>query len=157
MKIAGIDPKTLPPEAVLVLPRTDGSIVFRARGLSDMDEFNKLCPEPTPPSALSADGSKTFDHSNKDYLAALAEHNKRWWAYLVVKSLEPSNIEWDTVKLEQSSTWANWEADLLASKFTKIECNRVYKTVLEANSLDESKLQRARELFLLGQQKASEK
>jgi hypothetical protein len=151
MKIAGIDPKTLPPEAILVLPRVDGNIVFRARGVSDMDEFNKLCPEPPAPSVLSADGTKTPDSTNTGYISAMAEHNKRWWAYLVVKSLSQSDIEWDTVQFEDSSTWANWETDLLANGFSRIECNRVYKTVLEANSLDEGKLQKARELFLLGQ------
>jgi hypothetical protein len=157
MKIAGIDPKTLPPEAFLVLPRAAGNIVFRARGLSDMDEFHKLCPEPPAPAVLNADGSKTVDDTNRDYVAAMAEHKKRWWAYLVIRSLEPSNIEWDLVQLEQPSTWANWETDLLANKFTRFECNRVYQTVLEANSLDEAKLEKARALFLLGQRPESPK
>ena len=31
MKIAGIDPKSLSSEVLLVLPRGDGQIVFRAR------------------------------------------------------------------------------------------------------------------------------
>ena len=157
MKIAGIDPKTLPPEAFLVLPRVAGNIVFRARGLSDMDEFHRLCPEPISPTVLNADGSKTADGSNAAYASACVEHRSRWWAYLTVKSLEPSNIEWDLVQLENPSTWAKWEDDLLANGFTRIECNRVYQTVLEANSLDEAKLQKARELFLLGQRPASQK
>jgi len=54
-------------------------------------------------------------------------------------------------------TWANWETDLLANKFTRFECNRVYQTVLEANSLDEAKLEKARALFLLGQRPESPK
>ena len=32
MKIAGIDPKSLSSEVLLVLPRGDGQIVFRAKG-----------------------------------------------------------------------------------------------------------------------------
>jgi hypothetical protein len=33
-----------------------------------------------------------------------------------------------------------------------VECNRVLALVLEANALDEAKLQRAREVFLRGQE-----
>jgi hypothetical protein len=156
MKIAGRDPKTLPPEEVLVLPRMDDVIVFRARGISDMTEFEKLCPEPAAPTIFAADGQTSVDMRNKDYLAALEEHSKRRWAYIVIKSLElgESHIEWDTVKLEQPSSWTNWERDLLDGGFTKVECNRVFHTVLAANSLDEVKIQRARELFLLGRQTA---
>ena len=49
MKIGGVDPKTLPKEEVLVLPRGDQAIVFRAVGVPDYDEFDALCPEPKAP------------------------------------------------------------------------------------------------------------
>jgi hypothetical protein len=35
---------------------------------------------------------------------------------------------------------------------TQVECNRVLALVLEANALDDAKLQRAREVFLRGQE-----
>ena len=151
MKIAGIDPKLLPPEQVLVLPRLGGNITFHARGIPDMDEFLKLCPEPMPASILTPDGAKP-DTTAPGYLSDLKEHNKKRWAYMVVKSLEPSAIEWDTVHLDQPATWANWSADLKANGLTQSECNRVFNLMLEANSLDEDKLQKAREVFLLGRQ-----
>jgi len=150
MKIAGIDPKTLPPEDILVLPRSGGNITFTARGLPDMDEFNKLCPEPTPPTINMATGPQP-DLKDAGYTSQVAEHTKRRWAYITVKSLEPSAIEWDTVVLDQPGTWVNWENDLKANGFTAVECNRVFGLILSANSLDERKIQKARELFLAGQ------
>ncbi len=154
MKISGIDPKLLPPEEVLVLPRAKGEIVIRARGLSDMDTFYKLCPEPIAPMILTKDGSKP-DLEDKGYAELLSEHVKRRWAYITVASLV--DVEWDTVQLDNPSTWTNWEPDLKANGFTGAECNRVFGLCLAANALDERKLARAREAFLAGRLKETAK
>jgi len=69
----------------------------------------------------------------------------------VIRSLEPSEIEWDTVKPDDPRTWANWDKDLINGGLTQIETNRVLGLVLEANALDEAKLAKAREVFLAGQ------
>jgi len=71
-------------------------------------------------------------------------------AYIVVHSLRPSEIEWDTVQLDNPSTWGNWETELKNAGLSEIECSRVLGLVLEANCLDEAKLRKARELFLRG-------
>ncbi len=155
MKIAGIDPKLLPPEETLVLPRDGGNIVFTARGLSDMDGFDKLCPEPTPPVTLLSNGVQKLDTDDPNFRIALKEHSKSRWAYFVVNSLQ--DIEWDTVKLDQPSTWNNWDADLKANGFSHAERNRIFNLVLEANSLSENKLERARSLFQLGRPEAGKK
>ena len=149
MKIGGIDPKTLPTEEVLVLPRGDQMVVFRARGVSDLEEFEKLCPEPTPPGKLTKDGYVP-DMADPDYQSVRAEYQKRRTAYIVVRSLEPSQIEWDTVQLANPATWANWDMDLKNNGFSQMACNRVLELVLEANCLDDAKLKKAREVFLQG-------
>lgn len=156
MKIGGIDPKTLPAETVLVLPRGEEVIVFKARGLQDMDEFNKLCPEPTPPRKMTKDGL-VADVTNSNYKTDMDHYGKRRLAYMVVKSLEPSEIEWDTVDVHVPGTWTNWEQDLKNAGLTTVEANRVIGLVLEANSLDESKLKQARDVFLRGPLVESEK
>jgi hypothetical protein len=150
MKIGGIDPRTLPNIEVLILPRGDQNLIFRARGLQDMEEFTKLCPEPTPPGKLTKDGWQV-NHEDKNYLSIMGEWSKRKLAYMVIKSLEPSEIEWDTVDLGNPGTWQSWESDLKKAGVTQIECNRVVTLVLEANCLDESKLEKARKVFQLGQ------
>ena len=150
MKIGGLDPATLPVEEVLVLPRGDQQIVFRATGLKDMETFKKVCPEPEPPKKLVKGGTIVADTEDKGYQDALADYHKRRIAYIVVHSLRPSEIEWDTVQLDNPSTWSNWEADLKNAGLSEIECSRVLGLVLEANCLDEAKLRKARELFLRG-------
>jgi hypothetical protein len=154
MKIGGIDPKTLPVEELLVLPRGDQRIAFRASGLKDMEEFKKLCPEPEAPRKLTKDGV-VADTEDPDYKTALAGYQKRRMAYIVVHSLLPSQIEWDTVQIENPATWANWESDLKNAGISEVECNRVLGLVLEANCLDEAKLKKAREVFLQGTPKES--
>jgi len=150
MKIGGIDPKTLCNEVVLVLPRGEDKIVFRARGLKDTDEFEALCPQPKPPGKLTKDGW-VANAEDPTYQQILAAWSKKRLGYIVTRSLQPSEIEWDMVKLDDQRTWANWEKDLLDGGLTQIECNRVLALVMEANALDEAKLQKAREVFLAGQ------
>lgn len=154
MKIGGIDPKTLPNNEVLVIPRGDKRVVFVAQGLPDLEEFHGLVPEPKAPSILTANGYEP-NEKDADYLSVMAEYNKRRWAFMVVKSLIPSEIEWDTVKLDVPGTWCNWESDLKNAGLSQVECNLVLGLVLSANSLDESKLKKAREVFLLGPKPAS--
>jgi hypothetical protein len=155
MKIGGVDPRQFKAEYDLVLPRGDGFIVFKARGLPNMDEFDKFCPEPKPPRKLTKDGW-VDNTDDKNYKSIVEEYNKRRFAYIVVHSLEPSEIEWETVVLDRPGTWANWSDDLKNNGFTQIECNRVIALVMEANCLDELKLKQAREVFQRGLRQASE-
>ncbi len=149
MKIGGIDPRTLPTEEVLVIPRGEEIIVFYASGVTNMDEFKKFCTEPEPPVKFTKDG-RVPDEKDKDYQTDMAEYLRRRLAFIVVNSLVPSKIEWDTVKMDNPATWANWEEDLKNSGMTQMECSRVLNLVLEANCLDEKKLRKAREVFLQG-------
>lgn len=151
MKIGGVDPKTLPKEEFLVLPRGEKSVVFRATGVPDYEEFDALCPAPKAPGVLKK-GLWEPNEDDKDYKSILDIHNKRRIAWLVVRSLEPSNIEWDTVIPSKPSTWVNWEKDMKKNSFSQVECNRITQLVFQANCLDEDKLTEARENFLAGQQ-----
>lgn len=151
MKIAGVDPKSLCNECMLVLPRGDSQIVFRATGLRDMEEFNKVCPQPQPPGRRTREGFVP-NMNDPTYQQVMTEWGKKRFGYMLVKSLEASEIEWDTVNLADPRTWLNWEEDLRNGGLTQIEVNRVAALVLEANALDEEKLTKARERFLLGRE-----
>jgi hypothetical protein len=151
MKIAGIDPKSLSSEVLLVLPRGDGEIVFRAKGLPDMGGFEALCPNPKPPGKFTKEGWIP-NLTDPTYQQVLSEWAKKRLGYMVIHSLEPSEIEWDTVNKDDPRAWTKWEDDLKSGGLTQVECNRVLALVLEANALDEGKLQRAREFFLRGQE-----
>ena len=152
MKIGGVDPTTLPAEEILVLPRGESEIVFRAQGVPDYDEFNALCPEPKPPKIQKPKEGWVDNVEEPAYKDMLKTYNDKRIAWMVVQSLAPTDVEWDTVDPNKSSTWTNWETDLQKSGFNQIECNRVLRLVFQANCLDEDKLDKARENFLVGQQ-----
>lgn len=149
MRIGGVDPKSLPVEEILVLPRGDKEIVFRATGVSSYEEFIAAFPEPKVPLKRTREGIEE-DRENPDFKSTQDAYNRKRLAYIVVKSLAPSEIEWDTVKPDVPATWSNWDADLKAAGLSQHECNLVTGVVLAANSLDEGKLKKARELFLQG-------
>jgi hypothetical protein len=151
MKIGGVDPQTLPTEELLVLPRGDKEIVFRATGIQSYDEFNTLCPEPKPPGKLVAGVGWEPNQDDPAYKDMMTTYNSRRIAWMVITSLVPSDIEWDTVDPAKPSTWLNWEKDMKESGLSQVECNRVTQLVFQANCLDEEKLKKAREVFLAGQ------
>lgn len=150
MKIGGIETSTLPVEEVLVLPRGDENLIFRATGMKDMETFKRLCPEPEPPKKLMKGGVTVADVEDKGYKEALTNFHKYRMAYIVVNSLIPSQIEWDTVNVNDPASWTNWDVDLKKAGLSEFECSRVLGLVLEANCLDETKLRKAREVFLRG-------
>jgi hypothetical protein len=148
MRIGGIEVKGLN-EVVLVLPRSAGDIVVKARAVPNYEEFDKLCPEPKMPVILTKDGKKN-DENNVDYVASCAHREQLRIAYIYIKSLEPSNIEWDTVKLDTPSTWLNFRKDFGDAGLSPVEINRIWGAISEANCLSEDKLEAARARFLLG-------
>jgi len=151
MRIGGVKIEG-PAEEILVLPRGEQVLVIRACAVN-LDEFETLCPEPKPPGKLTKDGWIP-DTENESYKQVVTAHNEKRIAYLVVKSLEPSQVEWDTVEPENPKTWTNYVQDFKAAGLTTIEINRVVQCVMRANSLDEDKLEQARKVFLLGQAQA---
>lgn len=141
-------------EEVLVLPRTNGpDIVFKAASILSMDEFDAMCPKPQPTVSLMANGEKKPDITSKDFLNMIRVWGQRRHYYICVKSLEPSNIEWEIVKEDQPATWEKWGDELQDAGLSQVECNRVQNLILEANALNETKLKEARDAFLLGQGK----
>lgn len=150
MKIGGVEVTRA--EELLVLPRSNGqSIVFRAIPVAIAEEFDKKVPFPVPP-MIQKKGGKQQDTEDKEYIKALELRGERRFSLMLIRSLEPSDIEWDLVKLEDASTWPLWEEDLKEAGLSETECNRVVATVMAANSLDEAKIKEAREAFLRGQE-----
>ena len=88
MKIAGIDPKSLSNEVLLVLPRGESEIVFRAKGLPDMSEFEARCPVPKPPGKFTKDGWIP-NMTDPTYQQVLGEWAKKRLGYMVIRSRWP--------------------------------------------------------------------
>jgi hypothetical protein len=149
MKVGGVS--VIPrPEEVLVIPRGKQFLVFRAKPLPDMDEFDKLCPEPEPPGKFTKDGWEP-EPGDVNYLQIKANYLKQRIGYMVIHTLADSNIEWTKVKVESPKTWAKWDEDFREAGFIQAEINRVLKLVLDTNSLSEDMIREARESFARGQ------
>jgi hypothetical protein len=151
MKIGGVIVDG-PSEEVLILPRPTsehGDIVIRCIAVLDMSHFHNMCPEPKAKPMLVKGGFKP-NEKDPGYLEQVAEYSQLRFSYIALKSLEPSDIEWDTVVMDQPVTWKLWEKELKDSGISAIEINRIVACVMQANSLDEAKLEKARESFLLG-------
>lgn len=149
MKIGGVEVTKC--EELLVLPRPDGNdIPIRAVAVSINDEFDKMVPMPVPPK-LQKKGETIADFSDKNFKEAMARRSDQRFAYMIIKSIAPSNIEWQTVDLDKPNTWVKWQEELLAAGLSEVECNRIVNAVMVANSLDEGKIEEARRAFLRGQ------
>lgn len=154
LKIGGIEVNG-PAEEILVLPRLDHEIVFRARAVSDLSHFEALCPMPKMPKKIVKGGA--VDDPNEGYVSQVAKRDRIRFAYICIKSLEPSEVEWQTVDLDDPSTWEGWSQELTDAGFSSVEVQRIVVCVMQANSLDEAKLKAAREAFLRGPEEAQPK
>jgi hypothetical protein len=145
---------SLPNEEILVLPRgEDEPIVLRARAVLDMSQFHELCPTPEPPSGIKRGGERFKDTDDPRYIRQNQEHNQKYFAYMIIKSLEATeNLEWETVNINDSSTWLNYESELQTSGFSEIEVAKVKRLVMDANSLNDEKLDEAKKNFLRSQE-----
>jgi hypothetical protein len=139
-------------EQILVLPRVgdDQDIVFRARAVASMKEFEAICPEPVAPGIRTRDGFKP-DTKNESYQQLVSLHGDKRLAFIMIKSLEPSEVEWDEVSIEDPSTWLKWQDEFINAGLSAIEVNRIVGCVMDANALNEDKLEEARSDFLLGE------
>lgn len=149
MKIGGVEVTKC--EEILVLPRGDGNdIPIRAQAVAINKEFDEKVPLPTAPLLQTKDGQKR-DYKDKEYRKALNLRSDMRFAYMCLRSLEPSNIEWQTVDLDRPSTWMKWQDELQEAGISEVEINRIIGAIMAANALDEEKIKAAREVFLRGQ------
>jgi hypothetical protein len=149
MKIGGITVSRN--EQVLVLPRIDDDIVIKAAALLSYDEMNDLMARPSVPNKRTKDGLVPHtDHP--DYKSMLETYASRRWAYICIKSLEPSEIEWSRVDIGKPETWTEWTKELQEAGLSDTEVGRISTLVLEVNSLNDAKLEEARKLFLRGKE-----
>lgn len=155
MRIGGKE-VTGPNEEILVLPRMDGDVVIKAQAVADMSEFEKLVPEPKAPGKLTKDGWIPLIN-DETYQDRLTRYNEQRFAYMAIISLQPSEIEWSGVVLDNPKTWVKWSDELAEAGLSTIEVNRIVVCIMQANSLDETKLKEARELFLRGLEEEAKK
>ena len=147
MKVNGRDITSVN-EDVLVLPRgNQDDVVFEGRAVKSYDEFNKLVSVPLPPALLTAKG-RVEDVEDTSYKDQLDAYNAKKMAWLVIRTLYTTT--WDQVDADKPNTWIKWVDEFVESGMTSIEQQKVVNFVLAVNSLDQSKMDEAKQAFLLG-------
>jgi len=143
---------------IITFPRgttPEEAIVLQAEAIMSYDDFNKFCPEPKAPKMLlpgGKKGKKVENTEDLDYKKAVAERDELRTAWTVITSLKATpGLTWDTVKLEDSSTWHLYEKELEDAGLTAIEVGKITLGVMSANGLDESRVKEARDHFLASQ------
>ncbi len=152
MRILGQEIKG-PNEELIIIPRGDNQIVFKARAVLDYTDFERLCPEPKVPVIMKPGGVKEQNYKDVKYQAAIRQRVTKQTYYMFIKSLEATEgLTWDTIDIKDPGTWLNFEDELKAAGFSSIERNLISRGVFIANNLDEQKLEEARRRFIQSQE-----
>ena len=151
MKIGG---KVIEGSYVEIIPviRGEEEIIFKAQPVCDYDDFNKVCPEPTPPTTMKPGGEQGIDLKSPVFLEAMNKHAEKKANWMFLKALEPTEIEWDTVNMADPDTFENWEKELKGLKFTEYQIITLKNGIWAAQGLDTDKIKAAKESFLASAQ-----
>lgn len=111
------------------------NIVLKATPIQSFEEFNVLVPAVQPPQVLVGGELKT-NEQDELYLEQIKKRNRQRMYWLILKSLEHNEIEWESVRMGEPKTWANIDAEFDAAGFTGNDVQRIVKAVLNANNLN---------------------
>lgn len=132
------------------IPRgNDEVLTFKLQAVLSYDEFDKLCPAPQPPTKVHKSGNKSPDYTDIHYKQALIHYETQRSNYTFLKSISATvGLEFDEVKIEDPNTWQFLEKELTDAGLSQIERSRIYSGILEANCLNQEKIDEARNRFL---------
>lgn len=143
---------------VVVIPRNDGDLVFKAQAVLDYEDFNKLNPMPQPPGVMRPGGVMSYDTSDKKYNSQIDDWAKSKTHFMVLKSLDATEgLEWDTVEMAKPDTWNLYQQEMNDAGLTPGEIGRIITCVTDACGLNQTKIDEATKRFLAGQAEAQEK
>lgn len=133
----------------VVIPRQTGDLVFKCQAILEYKHFDELVPAPKPSKIMLPGGVMKEDPDDVTYKEAMKHYASLRYAYIVITSLQATDgLEWETVKYTDPNTWLNWETELREAKFTIGEINALQLGIATASSLNQDKLEEARNRFL---------
>lgn len=147
MKVKG--KSVAPPATIERKLRRDGeTIVFKCAPVLDYKEFETICPQPKPP-VISRPGKPMItDTKDPEYLRAVDNWSARKSDWMVLKSISATEgLEWDTVDMEDPSTWENYRKEL-ETCFTPFEADWIIGGCFAANFPSTKRQQEALENFM---------
>jgi hypothetical protein len=145
-----------PNEVIIPILRDGEDMIFKARAVLSYEEFDRVCPVPKPPMVLLK-GNDEATPALKDpkYMKAMDEYSLKRSAFMIITSLSATpELEWESVKMDDPSTWIGYEEELRKAGLSAMEIGRLIGGVLDANGLDEQKIEEAKKRFLASQRVA---
>lgn len=139
-----------PATTIVVIPLGDKDIVFTIQCVLDYSDFEKMVPEPKPPLILRR--GETVQAPNLEdskYRNEINKYYSQQTKYMILKSLEPTkDLEFESVKLNDPSTWDNFDKEMQEAGFTNLHISRLIREISAINGLDERKIDEAKQRFL---------
>ncbi len=136
-------------EITIIIPRYNADdIEFTAKAILDYTELHKKLKEPKAPNMLKK-GEQVQNLNDKGFLNKKEKYAENIFNYMVcISLLATEGLEWEKVNLDDVNTWENWEKELKESGLTNSEINYIAEKVRDVNSLNQDKLDEARDHFL---------
>lgn len=142
-KVIG-EPKPIP----VIFTRGEEDFVFMVKAVFDMEEFETLCPEPKP--TVSLREGPILDESYKKRVESHYDRKTNW---VILQALTATKgLEWDTVDMEKPDTWENYQKELRMAGLTNGELVHLITQINKVNSVDEKKMEEARDRFSASQE-----
>lgn len=138
--------------ALLVLPRPEGDVAFKFKAVLDTSEFDLAHPQPKAPRKWTVKQGNHEDDKDPTFLEKFAAWRSLKMCWMFLKSIEDTQIEWDTIKMDQPSTWENWRQEFISAQFNPGEIAALENAFLECNTVTDGMLKEARERFLHSQE-----
>ncbi len=137
---------------IIVLPRQDGDLVFKAESVLDYEPFEKMYPQPNPPERILPGGIKSLNIESPAYKEALEKWGVAKWDWMLLKSLQATdNLEWEKVEIDQPETYSEYKQEMKEAGLSPAEIAMIQGIVIDACGLNHFKVEQATKAFLAGQ------
>ena len=137
---------------VIVFPRASGDIIFKAKPVTNFDDFIKLCPMPIPGEIVKPGNIRVLDIESPKYKADLSDWATKKSNWMLIQSLSATEgLTWDTINPSDSDTWKNFGKELEDCGLSPLELTRLFDIIITACGLTQDKIDEATKRFLAGQ------
>jgi len=144
---------TPPPNQFIVIPRETGDLTFELKMVSDFVPFETIYPLPEPIMKTVPGKAPVPMLDHPDYRKAVAARSAARYNWMLLQSLSATkDLEFETVKMDDPSTYNNLHTEMQAAGFSGAEINAIFDKIFDVNGLNQEKIEKATQLFLAGRQ-----
>lgn len=151
MKLKGIK-LVAPAPTPIAIQHGQETVVLLCRVLTkvDWDKHDKLNPSPEPIKLNIPGGGIKLDTDSEEYKKAVDVNIDKRLAYMVIASLDSNeDIQFETVNLDDSSTWTNYRDEMREAGFTDAMIGNLVNQCINVNTFDPKLIEAAKQSFLV--------